>query len=58
MKNFKALLVDQEAATSVEYAILSMLVLLVGFAAVQFLGAETANMMKVNSQEVANAIGS
>ena len=54
--NLTNFLKEENAATSVEYAIMLMLILMACIAAIQFFGAEASNTMTSNSQEIATAI--
>ncbi len=53
IKNFLA---DEQAATSVEYAIMLALIIGVCIIGIQVLGLETNNTMTSNSEQITNAI--
>lgn len=55
-KWFKKFVSEQDAATSVEYAIMLGLIILVCIVGIRVLGAETATTMTSNSREIVEAI--
>ena len=56
-QSIKRFLVAQDAATTVEYAVMLMLILLVVIGAVQFFGNATADNLQDSSDKLDGALG-